>query len=400
MRAFAQEIFGAGVAAADPFNAVTQALQARPPEPGAPIIAVGKAAMRMVEAALAFGSEPSATVVVTNPENARQMAGVEVFAASHPVPDAVGVEAAEAVEDILQAADAGTEVLCLISGGGSALLPAPADGLDLQDKISVNELLLGSGAEIDLMNAVRQQLSRLKGGGMLRAAAPARVRALILSDVVGDDLRAIASGPTVAPLTDASGACAILSDLGLWDRVPERVRAHLQSQRETDRPLPEAENILVGSNALSVAAMAKQAGGQAIVHEEPLVGDVGDAAARIAAVTTPGVHLFGGETTVVLTGSGKGGRNQELALRVAMALQGQTGWVFLQGGSDGRDGPTDAAGGIVDGGTVDRIRAAGGDPEALLANNDAYAALTLAGDLLMTGGTGTNVADLGVLIRT
>jgi len=397
-RAKAKEIFLAGVAAADPFEAVQQALKSAPPQQGAPIIAVGKAAIRMAEAALTFGSQPSKVVIVTNPENARDVAGATVFAASHPVPDEIGVEAAAAVEAVLHGCKAGEEVLCLISGGGSALLPAPAAGLTLQDKIAVNELLLASGAEIDVMNTVRQQLSRLKGGGMLRAAEPATVRALILSDVVGDDLRAIASGPTVAPLGTANDARDILVEFDLWDRVPEAVRAHLQNSKSAG-PLPAAVNELVGSNALSVAAMAETAGDQAILHETALVGDVADAAAAVAAMTSTGIHVFGGETTVVLQGNGKGGRNQELALRVAMLLEGKEGWLYLQGGTDGRDGPTDAAGGIVDGGTVGRIRAAGGDPDALLANNDAYAALGLAGDLLMTGGTGTNVADLGVLIR-
>ncbi|MEM1301673.1 MAG: DUF4147 domain-containing protein [Pseudomonadota bacterium] len=398
-RAQARDIFLAGVAAADPYAAVKRALAQAAPQPGAPIIAIGKAAMRMAEAALSFDTDPTDVLVVTNPENAADLPGATVFAASHPVPDEVGLRAAEAVEDLLKRCSAETEVLCLISGGGSALLPAPAGDLTLADKIAVNELLLASGAEIDVMNTVRQQLSRLKGGGLLRVAAPAHVRALILSDVVWDDLRAIASGPTVTPIGTAAEARNILKSLGLWDRVPTPVRDHLDAQDGVTPVTPDATNQLIGSNALSVAAMARTAGPNAITHHEPLVGDVADAAARIADITAPGVHLFGGETTVILTGDGKGGRNQELALRVATALQGQDDWVYLQGGSDGRDGPTDAAGGVVDGGTIARIRASGGDAEALLANNDAYAALNLAGDLLMIGGTGTNVADLGVLIR-
>ncbi|MEO1797842.1 MAG: glycerate-2-kinase family protein, partial [Pseudomonadota bacterium] len=212
MRAAALRIFKAGVAAADPYAAVDAALRRTEPAPGVTIIAVGKAAIRMAEAARAHVADPAEILIVTNPENASDVEGARVFAAAHPVPDGVGVEAALAVEAALGRA---SSVLALISGGGSALLPAPADGLTLADKIAVSELLLASGAEITEMNLVRQQLSRLKGGGMLRAAS-GPVRALILSDVVGDDLRAIASGPTVAPLGSRGDARALLERYGLW----------------------------------------------------------------------------------------------------------------------------------------------------------------------------------------
>jgi hydroxypyruvate reductase len=289
----------------------------------------------------------------------------------------------------------------LISGGGSALLPAPALGLTLADKAEVNRLLLASGADITEMNLIRQQLSRLKGGGLLRAAAPARVTALILSDVAGDDLRVIASGPTVAPIGTAAEARAALVARGVWDRLPDAVRLHLERAPEP-APLPEAENRLIGSNAISVAAMAEAAPGARVV-EAPLVGDVADAAVGIwDTASGPGIWLFGGETTVVLRGEGLGGRNQELALRVALEAEarGVAGpWVFLSGGTDGRDGPTEAAGGIVDPGSLGRMRAAGVDPAEYLARNDSNAALAASGDLLVTGATGTNVADLQVLIR-
>ena len=290
-------------------------------------------------------------------------------------------------------------MLALISGGGSALLPAPAAPLTLADKQAVNALLLASGLDITGMNLIRQQLSDLKGGGFLRQAAPHQVTALILSDVVGDDLSVIASGPTVAPIGTAQDAVDLLQARGLWNRVPQAVRTHLSTPR-VPVPLPPATNILIGSNTQSVAAMAA-AEPNAHVIPDPVEGDVRDAARLICDQAGPGVTLWGGETTVQLQGTGRGGRNQELALWIAVeaATRGWKNWTCLQGGTDGRDGPTDAAGGLVDDGTLDRIAAAGGDVQPLLANNDSYAALELAGDLLITGATGTNVADLGVLIR-
>ncbi|MEO0484545.1 MAG: DUF4147 domain-containing protein [Pseudomonadota bacterium] len=398
LHTIARTVFDAGVAAADPYQAVAQALAAAPVADGTPLVAVGKAAMRMAAAARAQFA-PGPTIIVTNPENARDVDGAEVFAADHPVPNAIGLDAGLAVERLLQAAN--REVLVLVSGGGSALLPAPADGLTLSDKIAVNELLLASGADIVDMNLVRQALSRLKGGGMLRAAAPARVRALILSDVVGDDLRAIASGPTVAPLGTRAEARAVLERYGLLGRVPAAVHDVL-AEEPAQVDVPEAENTLIGSNAISVMAMAsaaRDAGLPVHLHSPALTGDVEDAARRVAASTDAGIHLFGGETTVQLKGDGKGGRNQELALRVALYLERERGaWVYLQGGTDGRDGPTDAAGGVMDTERMQTMRRKV-DVNALLANNDAYAALKAGNGLLMTGATGTNVADLGVLIR-
>lgn len=391
MRAKALEIFNAGVAAADPFGAVTAHLDtvARP----AVIIAVGKAARLMAKAALAqFAGVPC--LVVTNYENASDLPGATVMAAGHPVPDENGAAAAKAVIAALR--DAGGPVLALISGGGSALLPAPAGRLTLADKAHVNALLLASGLDIISMNMVRQQLSDIKGGGFLRHAAPHHVTALILSDVIGDDLSAIASGPTVGPIGTADAAIVLLKSKGLWAQLPDAVRTHL----ETAPPpavLPPSLNILVGSNAKSVAAMAAKAG-NAHVIAMPVEGDVAEAARFICDHAGSGITVWGGETTVVLRGNGRGGRNQELALRIAQeaAKRGWTDWVCLQGGSDGRDGPTDAAGGLVDHKTLSKIA----DIEARLANNDSYAALAQAGDLLMTDATGTNVADLGVMIRS
>ncbi|KJZ19883.1 glycerate kinase type-2 family protein [Loktanella sp. S4079] len=390
MRQRAIDIFMAGVKAADPFDAVNASLDGVTPP--AQIIAVGKAARLMAKAALtAFPGVPC--IVVTNYENAQMLNGAQIFAAGHPVPDENGAEAARAVMRALNTADG--PVLALISGGGSALLPAPAGSMTLADKAAVNALLLGAGLDIGAMNLVRQQLSELKGGGFLRHAAPNKVTALILSDVIGDDLAAIASGPTVGPIGTPQEAIEILKRADIWDKTPAAVQFYLQSKAPTG-DLPRATNVLVGSNAQSVAAMAYKAG-NARVLSQPVEGDVADAARYICDHAGPGITVWGGETTVVLRGSGQGGRNQELVLRIALEAK-QRGWrdyLCLQGGSDGRDGPTNAAGGIVDQDTLIQISGV----QELLNNNDSYAALEQANALLMTGPTGTNVADLGVMIR-
>lgn len=392
-RARARAIFEAGLTAADPERAVDADLTAEAPHRDAWVIAVGKAASRMARAALRHVPDCRGGIVVTNAENAVPVPGAELIIAGHPVPDEGGLRAGKAVETLLARTRQGEQVIALISGGGSALLPAPRDGLTLADKQAVSRLLLGSGADIVRMNIVRQQLSRLKGGGLAACAAPAEVRSLILSDVVGDELSAIASGPTVPPLGTTGDARKILRDLELWGEVPPNVRTVLARERGMDVPKGGIASI-IGSNAISVGAMARHAS-DAIYHRDALEGDVAEAAAWVAALPGPGVHVFGGETTVRLTGTGRGGRNQELALRVAMALEGHTRpWVYLQAGTDGRDGPTDAAGALIDDRALSKID----NPRAYLDNNDAYHALRQADALLKTGGTGTNVADLGVLI--
>ncbi|MDR5654531.1 glycerate kinase type-2 family protein [Ruixingdingia sedimenti] len=398
-RTAARAIFAAGLAAADPGGAVTAALADVPAPAGRRlIVAIGKAGVTMAAAARATLG-PCEALVVTDDANARPLPGAEVLAAGHPLPDARGAAAAQRVLAAAAMLGEGDQLLALVSGGGSALLPAPVAGVSLADKIAVNRLLLASGADIAEMNLIRQALSRIKGGGLARAAAPAQVVALILSDVMGDDPQLVASGPTAAPVGDAAAARAALAARGLWPQLPPAVRAHLETAPPPPAP-PVTENRIIGSNALSVAAMARAAAAYGLpVHTATLTGDVQDAAARIAATGPgPGIWLWGGETTVRLSRQGEGGRNQELALRVALA-GGAGRWAFLSAGTDGRDGPTDAAGGLVDAGTLPRIRAAGHDPAGLAADHDSRIALAAAGDLLITGGTGTNVADLQVLVR-
>ncbi|MCB1334740.1 MAG: DUF4147 domain-containing protein [Roseivivax sp.] len=409
LRQTARTLFDAAVAAADPAAALHRALARAPlprPGPGGRLIAiaVGKAAPAMMTALLEHVTTPCEALVVTHHENGATVPGAHVMRAGHPVPDAAGLAAGEAVMALLRAAGAQDRVVALISGGGSALLPAPVQGVTLADKQAVSRVLLGGGLDITEMNLVRQQLSQLKGGGLLRLAAPAPVTGYLLSDVIGDDLRVIASGPTVGPVGTRAEAVALLQSRGLWQALPEAARQALSGGGDTG-PLPAAVNTLICSNRQSLEAMRAAAHGMSAgIVTDTLTGDVAEAAARIVASFSepkaPRAWLFGGETTVVLRGTGRGGRNQELALRVAQAMPAETrcDWVFLSGGTDGRDGPTEAAGGLVDSGTVGRIAAAGGNLAALLANNDSHAALALAGDLLITQATGTNVADVQVLL--
>ena len=412
LRAEARRLFDIAVKAADPALALRAGLAANPVECPVNngrylIVSVGKAAIPMIEEALRFLTDaPVVALAVTNYENARSVTGARVMASGHPVPDENGRLAGEAVADILSGATANDRVVALISGGGSALLPAPVQGVSLADKAVVNKLLLASGYEITEINLIRQQLSRLKGGGMLRLAAPAPVTSFILSDVIGDDLRVIASGPTVAPIGTKADARALFADRGLWDRLPAAVRAALD-QPDTDTALPKAKNILIGSNKISLQAVYTNSEiPLSKIASDTLTGDVGHACEAILSAAEahgdgpPVCLIFGGETTVMLRGNGRGGRNQELALRMALAapVRLHRPFIFLSGGTDGRDGPTDAAGGIVDERSALRMRAAGANPEALLVNNDSYAALAASDDLLMTGATGTNVADVQILL--
>ena len=414
LRTAAAQAFRAAVRRADPGLALTDCTDRsglpRPSGDGKTIvIAVGKAAPAMMRALIPHIAGPRVLICVTHRENTDTVAGTEVFRAGHPVPDEVGAQAALRVQAALQETTAGDVVIALISGGGSALLPAPPPGVSLEDKQALNRCLLGSGLNINMMNAVRQQVSMLKGGGMLHLAAPAPVTAYILSDVIGDDLRAIASGPTVSPIATRAEVRDLLARTGIMASLPESIRHHLRQPEARTTP-PEAQNHLIGGNRESLAAAAAALAPRfaASVEAEPLVGDVSAAATTIyetlmRRVDAPGptAVIWGGETTVTLRGDGLGGRNQEMALRLACLMDRapvSRPWVFLSAGTDGRDGPTDAAGGIVDQATIARISAAGGAPEALLARNDSNAALRMADDLFITGATGTNVADIQVLL--
>ncbi|MDP1667148.1 MAG: glycerate kinase [Methylobacter sp.] len=424
IRQDAFSVFQAGIAAADPYQAVKRHLV--PKLFGScskvHLIAFGKAACAMAQAASEIippGMLAGRGIAVTNYENVTGIDNVDVIGASHPLPDAAGLNAAKIIAERVHNAQQNELVLVLVSGGGSALIPYPADQITLQEKIATTDLLLASGATINQINCVRKHLSRLKGGGLARLAAPARLHALILSDVLGDDLSAIASGPTVADPTTYADAIEILKAKGVWDQVPINVRGHLEQGKlgniaETPKPGDDAfkntGHTLIGSNSISVNAMLQAAnnlGYETKLYSDHLCGEARAEAeklvihAKALTVSQPIALLAGGETTVTLKGNGRGGRNQEMALAFAIAAeqQGLTGnWAFLSGGTDGRDGPTDAAGGVVDRNTIQRMTQAGLNPIELLENNDSYTALKASDDLVNTGATGTNVADLQIVL--
>ena len=406
-----QSAFQAAIDQADPKAAVARHMTALSHNANGRVIviAAGKAAPAMLRGAMAQLGQNIEAICVTHKENQDRIENIPFFNSGHPIPDDVGLKATQMITEILARTTADDHVIALISGGASALLPAPAQGISLADKQALNAALLASGLDIVEMNMIRQQVSTLKGGGLLRQAAPAHVSAYILSDVVGDDLRAIASGPTVAPLGTKTSARERLQQVGAWYTLPASITVHMQGPDVND-DLPKATNTLVGSNRQSVEAAAAhlRPDFNVIAIDDPLVGDVDTAAQTIITaldnqlpVSAPTAIVWGGETTVQLQGDGRGGRNQEMALLVAQHLNDcnpTQGIHFLSGGTDGRDGPTDAAGAIVDAGTWARITDAGLDPAALLANNDSYAALQASGDLLITGATGTNVADIQILM--
>ncbi|MDP3984818.1 MAG: glycerate kinase [Acidimicrobiia bacterium] len=427
LREKAEGIYRAAVGAADAGMAVTDALRRDciPLDrwPKVHVVAVGKAACAMAEATIAFlppASLAGEGLVVTNRENVRPVHRCRVLAAGHPLPDQAGAVAAAELTDRVARATKGDLILVLISGGSSSLLPAPVPGVSLDDKIATTRLLLGCGADISEINTVRKHLSLLKGGGLVRMAYPVAVGALILSDVAGDDLSVIGSGPTVPDPTTFTDAVMVLRRHETWDQVPTSVRRHLAAgaagkRPETPKPGDEAltlaTNIVLGGNRLGLQAAVRgcnREGFPARIFDSSMSGEARDAAKKLAAAayeaitsSSPLALVAGGETTVRLRGSGQGGRNQELALAFALATETialRQRWVLLSGGTDGRDGPTDAAGGIVDPQTLDRIRSAGHDPLALLNNNDSYRALSAAGDLLITGPTGTNIGDIQILL--
>lgn len=409
-RQILRDLFDIAIHAADPKSAVRATLDKNPAlsETTAKvhILSVGKAAIPMMEAVRdrlknrASGQE----LAITNYENVPDKSAFTVIGAGHPVPDANGLAAGVQAVKLLQQAGEGDVVIVLISGGGSALLPCPVDGVSLQQKADATNLLLKCGADILEINEVRRALSKLKGGGMVGLAAPAKVSALILSDVPGDDLASVASGPTVVGGTDAKAARAILEKHQLYDQVSASIRHALNAP--PSKSAAPANNYLVGSNPISVAAVLATAQKFGQTHHlcDWLDGDVAAATTVLVDALEQAnegtLIICGGETTVQVSGTGIGGRNQELALRVALEARRRNlpdNWLMLSGGTDGRDGPCDAAGAITDPQTLARMGAANIDPEARLNNSDSYHALDASNDLIFTGGTGTNVADIQIL---
>jgi hydroxypyruvate reductase len=385
------------------------------------VVGGGKAATAMVAALNAsLGDRLAGGLVVTKYDHidtSLDTGPVEVVEAGHPLPDESGVTGTQRMADLLASVSGRDLVLAVLSGGGSALLTLPATGLTLTDMQATTDLLLRCGATIVELNAVRKHLSRIKGGSLARLAGQASVASLILSDVVGDPLDVISSGPTVPDPTTFADAWAVLERYDLIERVPVAVRERLLAGcggKLPDTPKPEArlfervQNVIVGSNRLAAegAVGAARAGRlNALLLSTFVEGEARQVAQVAAALAKELVHydrpvpkpaclVWGGETTVKVCGEGLGGRNQELALAAAMAMEGLPNVVLVALGTDGTDGPTDAAGAIATGETVARGRALGLDPAAYLANNDSYHFFDGLGDLVHTGPTGTNVNDL------
>lgn len=388
------------------------------------VVGAGKAAAAMALAVEELlGDRLTSGIVNVKYGHSRPLRRICVNEAAHPVPDESGLRGTQEMMNLLGQADEKVLVIFLISGGGSALLPAPVEGLKLEDEQRLTQLLLESGAAIEEINAIRKHISRVKGGQLARLAYPATLVSLVLSDVIGDRLDSIASGPTVPDGTTYQDCLQILQRYAIARKIPPAVLAHLQKGTRGEIPeTPKAgepvfertQNVIVGSSIQAVRAAKDKAEAQgysALILSTFIEGETRDVAIVHAAlakevcrsgypISPPACLISGGETTVTIRGRGLGGRNQEFALAAAIEIEGLENVVILSGGTDGTDGPTDAAGAIADGTTIGRAAQIGLDAESYLRNNDSYHFFQPLGDLLMTGPTLTNVMDLRlVLVR-
>lgn len=386
------------------------------------VLGAGKAGVPMSRALEAILGEHIAAgrVVVPHGQEAK-LARIDVLGARHPIPDAAGAAAGAAILDLLQDVDERTLVVCLISGGGSALLVCPAEGISLHDLQATNGALIACGARIVEINALRKHLSAVKGGQLARAAAPARLVTLILSDVVGDPFDAIASGPTAPDSSTFADCMAIVRRYDLDDRLPAAVLARLRAGAageldETPKPgdptFDRVTNLLVANNDSAVRAAAARAealGYRSVVLSTTMEGEARDVADVHAAIareivatsrpcSPPCCLISGGETTVSLRGDGRGGRNLEFVLAAALGIDGLAGVTVGSVGTDGIDGTSHAAGAVADGRSAARALAAGCDPVAMLDDNDSHAVFERLDDLIVTGPTETNVMDLRLVL--
>lgn len=393
------------ISAVRPEVAVRAALRELPVQNGRLIVvAIGKAAYAMAKAAVEIlGQRIDEGVILTKYGHAEgELLGFEIYEAGHPITDENSLTASKRVLEVTQNLNEEDMVICLVSGGGSALFELPL--ISLQQLQAINRKLLRLGASITEINCIRKRLSRVKGGRFAKHCEPAKVLTVILSDIVGDPLDQIASGPTVADTTDSAEAMALATKYGL---LPDKELERLL-QIETPKDLSRSQAIVTGSVKVLCSACVdalKRFGYRTALLTDSYVGEaiaLGDLVAKRAReyrnTSEPLAFVIGGESVVVVDGTGKGGRNQEAALSAAIGLQGLDNVCMFALGSDGTDGPTDAAGGIVTGGTFERMKAAGIDPTAALENHDSYTALKAADALIITGPTGTNVNDVAVLM--
>jgi hydroxypyruvate reductase len=391
------------------------------------VVGAGKASAAMaqaIEEIISDGKLKTGLVSVKYGHAHSSLNVIQIRQAGHPVPDEAGLANAGEIIKILRQTTRDDLVLCLLSGGGSALLPCPAQGLTLADKQQVTELLLKCGATIHEINAVRKHLSQIKGGRLARLAAPSRLVSLILSDVIGDDVSSIASGPTAPDETTFADGVRILDKYDLKRQIPRAAlrvlqrgaRGEIEETPKPDDPLfrrtTRPQNVIIGSNILAVEAAKRKAeasGYRCLILSSLVEGETKDVAHVHAAVAKeicrsgnpipkPACVISGGETTVTIRGRGLGGRNQEFALASAIDIDGLKNVVMLSGGTDGSDGPTDAAGAIADGTTLRRAKQKGMDAQRFLRDNDSYHFFQSLGDLLITGPTLTNVMDLRLIL--
>jgi hydroxypyruvate reductase len=413
-RRLLREMFDAAIARAMPEQCLPPFLP-QPPRGRTIVVGAGKAAATMAKTVEEHWPGELSGLVVTRYGHHAPCKRIEVVEAAHPVPDLAGREAAERVLHLVQGLGENDLVLCLISGGGSALLALPAPGLTLQDKQAINRALLKSGANITEMNCVRKHLSAIKGGRLAAACHPARVVTLTISDVPGDDPAVIASGPTVPDRTTFADALAILDKYAIDE--PRSVLAHLRAAREeTPKPgdprLARSETHMVAAPQQSLEAaaeVARKSGVTPLILGDSLEGEAREVALVHAGIArqvlrhgqpaaAPCVLLSGGETTVTVRGKGRGGRNVEFLLALAVALGGEPRVHALAGDTDGVDGTEDNAGAIIAPDTLARAAAAGVDAKSRLADNDGYTFFSSLGDLVKTGPTLTNVNDFRAIL--
>ena len=436
-RADALNIFESALKAADPGQCISRALSLQDGElricgssyaleriSRLIVVGAGKATPAMASAVEGIlGARISAGAVNTKYGHALPLDHIATTECGHPFPDEAGVAGSERMLSLIQGLDENALVIGLFSGGGSALMPAPAEGISLAEKQEATRALLACGATIDEINTIRKHLSRAKGGLLARRATPARIVSLLLSDVVGDPLDTIASGPTCPDSTSFGDCLDILDRYRLRPMLPAAVLRRLEAGARNevedtpkvgDSCFARSRNHLIGNNLLAIESAVRTAralGYNTLVLSTRIQGEAREVAAVHAAiaqeVTTssqpvppPACVISGGETTVTLSGRGKGGRSQELALAAALRLENWERITLLSAGTDGSDGPTDAAGAIVDGTTADRARQLGLSPAAYLADNDSYHFFKALGDLVITGPTNTNVMDLQIILAS
>jgi len=435
LKSDARAIFDAGLKAVDPINAVKRQLKRDnnilelqgqkynlTEYENIYVIGMGKAAASMAQGVEeVIGDEITSGVINVKYGHTAPLRAIKIKEAGHPVPDEAGLIGTKEIIDLLKGTGENDLVICVISGGGSALLPLPAGNIKLEEKQAVTQSLLDCGATIHEINAIRKQISAVKGGRLAKLAYPSTLISLILSDVIGDDLDVIASGPTVPDTHTFHDCRGIIDKYKLRNKVPESIIAYVEkgcsgevedTPKSEDPAFKRTQNAIVASNILAILAAKKKAeelGYNTLILSTFIHGETEEVAKVHTAIAKeitssgnpvkkPACLISGGETTVTIEGGGYGGRNQEFVLAAALDIDGLNNVVVLSGGTDGTDGPTDAAGAFADGTTIQRASQLGLDGYELLCDNDSYNFFKPLSDLLITGPTNTNVMDLRVLL--